>query len=115
MTTEKLENKIGFQIGFLLHSGKSVESTIENLKNIAIDYAKQFQTTDEKKLIQLRTKLNFYKKLEKKIDSVMEGDLEIDDWSTEVYNKNRIIETELEDLKLEMNLTDDQWDQDEIK
>lgn len=38
MSEENLENKIGFQIGFLIHSGKSVEATIEDLKQIAIDY-----------------------------------------------------------------------------
>lgn len=65
------------------------------------------------KLIQLRAKLNFYKKLEKKIDSIMEGDLEIDDYSTEIYNKNRKLETELDDLKVEMNLYDEEWDKDE--
>jgi hypothetical protein len=43
MTQEDLENKIGFQIGFLFYSRKSIESTIESLKQIALDYAKQFQ------------------------------------------------------------------------
>lgn len=65
------------------------------------------------KLIQLRAKVSFYKKLEKKIDSIMEGDLEIDDYSTEIYNKNRMLETELDDLKVEMNLSDKEWDKDE--
>ena len=64
------------------------------------------------KLIQLRAKVSFYKKLEKKIDSIMEGDLEIDDYSTEIYNKNRRLETELDDLKVEMNLSDEEWDKD---
>ena len=65
------------------------------------------------KLIKLRAKVSFYKKLEKKIDSIMEGDLEIDDYSTEIYNKNRMLETELDDLKVEMNLSDEEWDKDE--
>ena len=65
------------------------------------------------KLIKLRAKVSFYKKLEKKIDSIMEGDLEIDDYSTEIYNKNRRLETELDDLKVEMNLSDEEWDKDE--
>lgn len=65
------------------------------------------------KLIKLRAKVNFYKKLEKKIDSIMEGDLQIDDYSTEIYNKNRRLETELDDLKVEMNLSDEEWDKDE--
>ena len=65
------------------------------------------------KLLKLRAKVSFYKKLEKKIDSIMEGDLEIDDYSTEIYNKNRRLETELDDLKVEMNLSDEEWDKDE--
>ena len=65
------------------------------------------------KLIKLRAKVSFYKKLEKKIDSIMEGDLEIDDYSTEIYNKNRRLETELDDFKVEMNLSDEEWDKDE--
>lgn len=65
------------------------------------------------KLIKLRAKVNFYKKLEKKIDSIMEGDLQIDDYSTEIYNKNRRLETELDDFKVEMNLSDEEWDKDE--
>ena len=65
------------------------------------------------KLIQLRAKVSFYKKLEKKIDSIMEGDLQIDDYSTEIYNKNRRLETELDDFKVEMNLSDEEWDKDE--
>lgn len=40
MTTEKLENKIGFQIGFLIHSGLPQEEVIENLKQMAIDFAR---------------------------------------------------------------------------
>lgn len=38
MDLEKLKNKIGMQIGFLLHSNKDVNQTIEHLTEIAIDY-----------------------------------------------------------------------------
>lgn len=69
---------------------------------------------NQKKLIELRVKVNFYKKLKDKIDSVMECELEIDDWSTEVYNKNRKLEAELDDLKVEMDLSDEEWVEDEI-
>lgn len=70
---------------------------------------------NQKKLIQLRVELNFYKKLEKKIDSIMAGELEIDDYSTSIFHKIRKKETELDDLKIEMNLSDDEWEQDEIQ
>ncbi len=43
MSEEQLENKIGFQIGFLLYSGMSKEDAVKHLKEIAIDYAEQFK------------------------------------------------------------------------
>lgn len=67
----------------------------------------------EKNLIQLRTKLEFYKKLDKKIEKVMNAELELDEWANEVYSKISIMENELSDLKCEMDLSDDKWDEDE--
>lgn len=66
-----------------------------------------------KKLIQLRTKLEFYKKLDKKLEQVLNAELEIEDWSSEVYNKLSRLESELDDLKMEMDLPDEEWDEDE--
>lgn len=43
MIEKELENKIGFQIGFLLYSALSPKDVIEHLKQIAIDYAEQFK------------------------------------------------------------------------
>lgn len=68
---------------------------------------------NEKKLIQLRTKLEFYKKLDKKIEKVMNAELELDEWANEVYGKISIMENELSNLKCEMDLPDDKWDEDE--
>jgi hypothetical protein len=62
---------------------------------------------NRKKLIQLRTKLEFYKKLDKKLEQVLNAELEIEDWSSEVYNKLSRLENELDDLKMEMNLPDE--------
>jgi hypothetical protein len=67
-----------------------------------------------KKLIQLRTKLEFYKKLDNKINKVLNGELDIVDWGSEVYSKVSIIESELIDLKMEMDLPDDKWSEDEF-
>jgi hypothetical protein len=39
MKIEELKNKIAFQLGFLLYSRKSIESTVEQIKEIAVDYA----------------------------------------------------------------------------
>ncbi|MFA9191105.1 hypothetical protein AAGV28_06950 [Flavobacterium sp. FZUC8N2.13] len=48
MTTDELENKIGFQIGFLLFSEKSTETTIADLKKIAIEFAEQYKNKADK-------------------------------------------------------------------
>jgi len=68
---------------------------------------------NRKKLIQLRTKLEFYKKLDMKLEQVLNAELEIEDWSSEVYNKLSRLENELVDLKMEMDLPDEEWDEDE--
>jgi|694.fasta_scaffold52260_10 hypothetical protein len=69
---------------------------------------------NSKKLIQLRTKLEFYKKLEQKMNQVFQAELELEDWSDEVYLKISRLEVELEDLKMEMDLPDEKWYEDEI-
>lgn len=43
MTEEDLENKIAFQIGFLIHSGKNPNDVIRDLKAIALKYSEQFK------------------------------------------------------------------------
>lgn len=68
---------------------------------------------NRKKLIQIRTKLEFYKKLDKKIEKVLNAELEIQDWSEEVYRKISGLETELDDLKMEMDLPEKEWNEDE--
>jgi hypothetical protein len=68
---------------------------------------------NSKKLIQLRTKLEFYKKLDGKLQKVLNSELEIEDWSDEVYNKISTLEDELDSLKMEMDLSDNEWDEDE--
>ena len=68
--------------------------------------------TNRKKLIQLRTKLEFYKKLDKKLEKVLNAELEIKDWSEEVYSTISMLETEFDDLK--MDLPDAEWDEDEV-
>jgi hypothetical protein len=81
-----------------------------------LENAKKKLGMDEnsKKLIQLRTKLEFYKKLEHKMNQVFQAELELEDWSDEVYLKISRLEVELEDLKMEMDLPDEKWYEDEI-
>ena len=69
--------------------------------------------SNRKKLIQLRTKLDFYKKLDKKLEKVLNAELEIEDWSSEVYSKLSRLEKELDDYKMEIDLPDEEWDEDE--
>ena len=69
---------------------------------------------NRKLLVQLRTKLEFYKKLDKKIEKVMNAELELDEWANEVYYKISRMESELIDLKCEMDLSDEEWDEDEV-
>jgi len=75
----------------------------------------QLKKANKKKLIQLRTKLNFYHKLDKKLNQIMNSELEIDDYSTEVYTKISSLEVELHNLKIEMDLSDIEWDKDETE
>ncbi len=69
---------------------------------------------NEKSLIQLRCKLEFYKKLNKKLDKILNAEIEIEDYSREIYGKIQRLETELIYLKCAMDLPDDRWDEDEI-
>lgn len=43
MTIEQLKNKIAFQMDFMLFSRKNREQTIENITQLAVDYAEQFK------------------------------------------------------------------------
>ena len=65
--------------------------------------------TDKEKLIVLKTKLDFYEKLENKIGKVLNLELELDDWSLEVYYKILHLESEIDDLKIKMDLPDEEW------
>lgn len=68
---------------------------------------------NRKKLIQLRTKLEFYKKLDAKITKIMNAEIELEDYEQEVYNKIQKVESELDDYKMEIDLPDSEWDEDE--
>ncbi|GAB3177567.1 hypothetical protein [Telluribacter humicola] len=68
---------------------------------------------NQKKLVQLRTKLTFYRKLEKKIQKVQRGELSLDDWMKEVDLKIFGMEGELTDLMLDMNLSEEDWQEEE--
>lgn len=56
----------------------------------------------EKVLVKTETQLEFYKKLYKKIEQVLDAKLELDDWHTEVYSKIHTLESELEKIEEEI-------------
>lgn len=66
-----------------------------------------------KKLVQLRSRLKTIQEVSDKIDDVLNGNLELDDWSQEAYSEKMLLESQLTDLKIEMDLSDDEWDEDE--
>jgi hypothetical protein len=68
---------------------------------------------NRKKLIQLRTKLKFYRKLDSKLQKVLNDELDVQDWSEDVYLKILRLEAEIVDLKVELDLSDNEWYEDE--
>jgi len=70
---------------------------------------------NRKKLIQLRTKLEFYKKLNTKITEIMDAKLDLEDFEQDVFSELQKTESELDDYKMEIDLPDSEWDEDETK
>lgn len=88
------------------------------LEKLLVDYPRVTLSENSvapnlKKLIQLRERLNNYKEFDKKIDDLLNAVLEVDDFSKDIYIKIGDIETELDNLKIEMNLSDVEWEEDE--
>lgn len=57
---------------------------------------------NEKKYIQIKTKLEFYKKLDRKIDLVIDTKFTIEELSNEVYAKIKDLEKEFNNLKIDL-------------
>ena len=55
-------------------------------------------------IVKLNYKLFFYKKLEKKIDEVMNGTLDLNDWSDDIHYKISDLEPQIDRLKDEVLL-----------
>jgi len=57
----------------------------------------------EKELLIAKTKFEVYNEVNKKIDEIMNGDLDmLDDYSTEVWRLKNKFEKEIEDLEFEI-------------
>lgn len=69
--------------------------------------------TNEKLLVQLRTKLKSCKEVFEQMEKYLNGYLDIEDYHSELYNEICGLENKLEDLKIEMDLSDEDWSQDE--
>lgn len=65
--------------------------------------------TDKENFIVEQTKLNFYIKLEAKLELIVSGELELLDYVQEVYNKKQLKEEQVTDLAIELNLSDEEW------
>ena len=55
-------------------------------------------------IVKLNYKLAFYRKLEKKIDEVMNGTLDLNDWSHDIHYKISDLEPQIDKLKDEVLL-----------
>ncbi len=59
------------------------------------------------KQIELKTKLEFYKKLDKKLEKVLKGELDVQQWSEEVFDKINKFEKQLDDLNFQIYLSNE--------
>ncbi len=100
-----LKTKITALIAVVELTGNKVG--IETLKEIELELSNQ------KNLIQLRTKVEFYQKLGRKIEKILLSEIDIEDYAQEIYNKTVNLENELEDYKTDINLPDSVWYEDE--
>ena len=63
------------------------------------------------KFIVKHTKLNFYKKLDLKINAILDAKLEVEDYSVEINEKINSLDEEVTNLAMELNLSDEDWEQ----
>lgn len=67
----------------------------------------------EKELIQLRERLNNLKRFEVYVERIFEDELDLDDLNSILYNEIQTSDEKLNNLKIEMDLPDERWDEDE--
>ena len=68
--------------------------------------------SNRKRLIQFKSKLNSYKLFQKRIDSVLNGELELQELDEIIYNEISCLEETIDNLKIKMDLIDDESDED---
>jgi len=95
-----------------LHIGQKIV-IMKSIIDAMIKNSSDEKLIQYKELIKLRAEFGLYKMLDKKLQQVLNAELEIEDLSDEVYNKLSKIEVELDNLKMEMNLSDEEWNVDE--
>lgn len=66
-----------------------------------------------KRLIQVRQELMTLKNVETSIEQIMNAEIELSDYNETIYNQINQLETELVDLKCELDIPDAEWDEDE--
>lgn len=74
-----------------------------------------FETQEQlnKKLIQLRTEFKFMKNVKYDIDKILNGEKDIESYSEFLYLQTDQLESKLDNLKIELDIPDNKWDEDE--
>lgn len=94
---------------------KGKEDTLISIKDVEIILDRQKKFYEQRlELKEKRIALKFYKKLNLKIGLMLNAELELEDYETEVYHKIVEKTAELDDFKLEIDLPDEEWENDEI-
>lgn len=76
---------------------------------------KDLTKEEEIKLAVARERLKIFNLLDKKVDLIKDGKLDIFDFSDEIYNSNNRFFCNLDAYKTELGLSDEDWDNEEIR
>ena len=93
------------------HSGSSQSQEVLNKATALLQKEKDRDELNIQ-LLELKIRIDFYKKLDKKIDRVLQGFLQIGDWQDEAYVKLRTLESEYFEIRLESGLLDEDESED---
>jgi hypothetical protein len=66
-----------------------------------------------KRLIQVRQELVALKGVEVALEQILNAEIEVSDYNETIYSRISQLESELIDLKCELDVSDAEWDEDE--
>ena len=83
-----------------LNKKEIIEIAFSNGRRVVLLEREIDSLLDEKinRFVELKTKNEFYNKLDAKLDLILNAELEVDDYQNEIYHKRVKINTELENL-----------------